>query len=94
MQAFESLRFPLDQGESFSDLSCLTCAPQAVRLASSASNLASPCHERTWNAKGTDTITNSPEREAPKTSTKRTAALLSPTGITPSGIYSDFYLMP
>ena len=25
-QAFESLRFPLDQGESFSDLSCVTCA--------------------------------------------------------------------
>ena len=23
-QAFESLRFPLEQGESFSDLSCLT----------------------------------------------------------------------
>ena len=33
-QAFESLRFPLEQGESFSDLSCLTCARQAVRLAS------------------------------------------------------------
>ena len=30
-QAFESLRFPLEQGESFSDLSCLTCARQAVR---------------------------------------------------------------
>ena len=25
VQAFESLRFPLEQGESFSDLSCLTC---------------------------------------------------------------------
>ena len=51
MQAFESLRFPLEQRESFSDLSCLTCA----RLASSVSNLTSPCNERTWNVKGTDT---------------------------------------
>ena len=93
-QAFESLRFPLEQGESFSDLSCLNCAQQAVRLASSASNLASPCNGRTWNAKGIDAITTTPELEAPKTSTKRTAALPSPTGITPSGIYSDFYLMP
>ena len=39
-QAFESLRFPFEQGESFSDLSCLTCAQQTVRLASSVSNLA------------------------------------------------------
>ena len=80
-QAFESLRFPLEQVESFSDLSCLTCAQQAVRLASSASNLARPCNGRTWNAKGIDAITTSPERQAPKTSTKRTAALPSPTGI-------------
>ena len=28
-----------------------------------------------------------PEREAPKTSTKRSAALRSQTGITPAGIY-------
>ena len=34
-QAFESLRFPLEQGASFSNLSYLTCA----RLASSVSNL-------------------------------------------------------
>ena len=33
-QAFESLKFPLEQGESFSDLSCFTCARQAVRLGS------------------------------------------------------------
>ena len=32
----------------------------------------------------------SPEREAPKTSTKRSAALRSPTGITPLGIYPVF----
>ena len=89
-QAFESSRFPLEQGESFSDLSCLTCARRAVRLASSVSNLTSPCNERTWNAKGTDTIMTSPEREARKTSTKRSAALRSPTGITPSGIYPVF----
>ena len=90
-QAFESLRFPLEQGESFSDLSCLTCARQAVRLASSASSITSPCNERTWSAKGTDdTIMTSPDREAPKTSTKRSAALRSPTGITPSGIYPVF----
>ena len=38
-QAFESLRFPLERGESFTDLSCLTCTRQAVRLASSASNI-------------------------------------------------------
>ena len=38
-QAFESSRFLLEQGESFSDLSCLTCARRAVRLASSVSNL-------------------------------------------------------
>ena len=37
-QAFESSRFPL---ENFSDLSCLTCARRAVRLAGSVSNLAS-----------------------------------------------------
>ena len=59
-------------------------------LASSVSNLTSPCNERTWNAKGTDTIMTYPEREAPKTSTKRSAALRSPTGITPSGIYTVF----
>ena len=82
-QAFESLRFPLEQGESFSDLSCLTCARQPVRLASSVSNSTSPCNERTWNAKGTDTIMTSPEHEAPKTCycTKRSTALRSPTGI-------------
>ena len=76
-QAFDCSRFPLVQGESFSDLSCLTCAHRAVRLASSVSNSTSPCNERTWNAKGTDTIMTSPEREAPKTSTKRSTALLS-----------------
>ena len=53
-QAFESSRFPLEQGVSFSDLSCLTCARRAVRLASSVSNLTSPCNVRTWNAKVTD----------------------------------------
>ena len=84
-QAFESSRFPLEQGESFSNLSCLTCERRAVRLASSVSNLTSPCNERTWNAKGTDTIMTSPERKAPRTSTKR-----SPTGTTPSGIYPVF----
>ena len=89
-QAFESSRFPLEQGESFSDLSCLTCARQAVRLNSSVSNLTSPCNERTWNAKGTDTMLTSPEREPPKTSTKRSAALRSPTGIAPLGIYPVF----
>ena len=60
-QAFDCSRFPLVQGESFSDLSCLTCAHRAVRLASSVSNSTSPCNERTWNAKGTDTIMTSPE---------------------------------
>ena len=89
-QAFESSRFPLEQGESFSNLSCLTCARRAVRLASSVSNLTSPCNERTWNAKGTDTIMTSPERKSPKTSTTRSAALRSPTGTTPSGIYPVF----
>ena len=89
-QAFESSRFPLEQGESFSDLSCLTCARRAVRLASSVSNLTSPCNERTWNAKGTDTIMTSPDREPPKTSTKKSEALRSPTGITPLGIYPVF----
>ena len=78
-QAFESLRFPLEQGESFSDLICLTCARQPVRLASSVSNSTSPCNERTWNAKGTDTIMTSPEHKAPKTCTKRSTALRSPT---------------
>ena len=38
--------------------------------------------------KGTDTIMTSSEREALKTNTKRSAALRSPTGIAPSGIYS------
>ena len=42
VQRFESLRFPLEQGESFSDLSCLTCVRQAVRLASSVSNFQAP----------------------------------------------------
>ena len=86
-QAFESLRFPLEQGESFSDLSCSTYVRQAVRLASSVSNVTNPCNEQTWNLKGTDAIMTSPEHEAPKTSTKRSTALRSPTGITPSGIY-------
>ena len=88
-QAFESSRFPLEQGESFSDLSCLTCARQAVHSASSVYNLTSPCSERTWNMKGTG-ISSSPECEAPKTSTKsrkRSTVLQSPTRITPLGIY-------
>ena len=68
----------------------LTCARRAVRLASSVFNLTSPCNERTWNAKGTDTIMTSPEREPPKTSTKKSTALRSPTGITPLGIYPAF----
>ena len=46
--------------------------------------------ERTWNAKGTDTIMTSPEREPPKTSTKKSAALRSPKGITPLGIHPVF----
>ena len=89
-QAFESSRFALEQGESFSDLSCLTCSRRVrvVRLASSVSNLTSPCNERTWKAK--DTIMTSPECEPPKTSTKRSAALRAPTGITPLGIYPVF----
>ena len=85
-QAFEFLRFHLEQGENVSDLSCLTCARQAVRVATVVQfliNLTSPCNERTWNTKVTDTIMTSPEREAPKTCTKRSAALRSPTGITP-----------
>ena len=63
-QAFDCSRFSLVQGESFSDLSCLTCAQWAVRLACSVSNLTSPCNERTWTAKGADTIMTYPEREA------------------------------
>ena len=35
-------------------------------------------------------IITSPEREAPNASTKRSAALRSPTGITPLGIYPVF----
>ena len=56
-------------------ISYLTCARQPVRRASSVSHLTSPCNERTWNAKGTDTIMTSPEREAPKTSTKRSTTI-------------------
>ena len=70
---------------------------RAVRLASSVSNLTSPCNERTcswtWNAKSTDTIMTSPEREPPKASTKRSVAPRSPTGITPLGIYPVFIAM-
>ena len=44
-RAFESLRFPREQGESFSDLSCSTCEQHAGHLASSVSNLTSPCNE-------------------------------------------------
>ena len=40
--------------------------------------------------KGTDTIMTSPEREPPKTSTKRSAALQSLTGITPLDVYPVF----
>ena len=43
-------------------------------LASSVCYLTSRCNERTWNAEGTDTIMTSPEREASKISTKRSAA--------------------
>ena len=89
-QAFESSRFPVEQGEIFSDLSCLTSARRAARLASSVYNLTSPCNELTWTAKVTDTIMTSPEREAPKTSKKRLAALRSQTGITPLGINPEF----
>ena len=38
-------------------------------------------------------IMTSPEREAPNTSTKRSAAIRSPTGITPLGIYPVFIAM-
>ena len=89
-QAFESSIFPLEQGESFSDLSCLTCARRVVRLASSVSNLTSPCNGQTWKVKGIDTIMTSPEREPPKTRTKRSAVLRSPTGITPLDVYPVF----
>ena len=89
-QALESSRFALEQGESFSNLSCLTSAQRVVHLAISVSNLTSPCNGQTWNVKGTDTITTSPEHEPPKTSTKRSAALRLPTGITPLGIYHVF----
>ena len=89
-QAFESSRFSLEQGESFFDLSCLTCARRVVRLASSVSNLTSPCNGQTWKVKGIDTIMTSLEREPPKTSTKRSAALRSPTGITPLDVYPVF----
>ena len=85
-QAFVSLRFPLEQGENFSDLSCSTYAQQNVRLSRSVSNLTSPYDERTWNAKGTDTIMTSAEREPPRTNTKR-AVVRSLTGITPLGIF-------
>ena len=78
----ESSRFPLEQGESFSDLSRLTCARRAVQT--------SPCNERTWDAQGTDTIMTSPEREPPKTSTKRSAALRSPTGSTLASPQTSF----
>ena len=71
VQAFESLRFPLEQGESFSNLTCLACVRQAVCLASSVCNLTSPWNEQTWNMKGKDTIKTSQEREALRTSTKR-----------------------
>ena len=54
------------------------------------SNLTSPCNERTWNTNGTDTIMTSPESELPKTSTKRSAAPRSPTGITLLSIYPVF----
>ena len=89
-QAFESSRFSLEQGESFFDLSCLTCARRVVRLASSVSNLTSPCNGQTWKVKGIDTIMTSPEREPPKTRTKRSAVLRSPTGITPLDVYPVF----
>ena len=57
------------------------------------SDLNVPSNEWTWNARATDTLMTShpsPEREPPKTSTKRSAALRSPTGITPLGIYPVF----
>ena len=65
-------KIPREQGESFFDLSWSNCARQAVRLASSVSNLTSSSNERTWNAKGA--IMTVPEREAPKTGTKRSTA--------------------
>ena len=92
-QAFESSIFPLErQGESFSDISSLTCARRAVRLASPVSNLTNPCNESELGMRKVQIlyIMLSPEREPPKTSTKRSAALRSPTGITPLGIYPVF----
>ena len=90
-QAFESPRFPLEQARRklYRFKLFNLCATGRSSCCSLVSNLTSPCNERTWNAKGTDTIKTFPEREAPKTSTKRSAALRSPTGITPSGIYSS-----
>ena len=87
-QAFESSRFLLEQGESFSDLSCLTCARRAVRLASSVSNLTLITSELgmrkvqilSWVLQNMNL-----QRQVQEVSSAR-----SPTGITPLGIYPVF----
>ena len=81
-KSLENFGFPLKQGEDFSELSCMPCALQAVRLEHSVSVLTSRCNEPSPSMKGDVVGAVSPERD--NSSTKRSAALRSPAGITPS----------
>ena len=81
-KSLENLGFPLEQGEDFSELSCMPCARQAVRLEHSVSVLTSRCNEPSPSMKGDVVGGVSPERD--NSSTKRSTALRSPAGITPS----------
>ena len=78
-EAFESSRFPLEQARR-KLFRFKLCGMGRLSCCSLVSNLTSPCNERTWNLKDTDTIMTSPEPEAPSTSAKRSAALRSTTG--------------
>ena len=83
-EALENLGFRLAQGEVFSDLSCMPCARQAVHLSHSVSILTSRCNEPALNVNDTTITGVSPIRSNSNTSTKRSVALRSPAGITPS----------
>ncbi len=73
----EKLGHFLQRGENFSELSCLSCARQLVRLSHSYALITGRCNEPFEQPENSSVCTTPP-------SSKRPSALRSPTGETPS----------
>lgn len=80
-EELESLGHRLERGEFYSDLSCLSCARQVVRLRHSLSVLTRRCNEP-LNRDQAPATSVSLDKET-CTNAKRSTALRSPTGVTP-----------